>query len=467
MDLLKFQTRFLAAALAPDVDTAALSLARGNGKTHLAGFILANRLAETDGTECVLLAGSLSQARLTFRVVRGLLGEVEWKWADSATLCGARHPKTGTRLRVISSNARTALGLVGVPLVVGDEPGSWEVAGGALMFDALATAQGKPDSPLRVVLIGTRAPAASGWWIDLLDGGSGGSTHVTDLHCEDMARWDSWATIKRCNPLMWRFPASRKKLFEERDKARRSPAAKARFCSYRLNVPSRDSREVILSPDQWDAVTSRTPAGPDGRRPVCGVDLGESRAWSAAVAVWPSGYVESCAITNGATSLADQERADRVPSGTYAKLAEAGVLIQDEGRQVPRVEKLVELIRRWRPRGIICDRFKAASLVDARPGCEVSPRLTRWSECTSDLESTRRLALDGGMSIDPASASLLGVSMAVSTVVSDDQGNQRIEKGKNNTARDDVVAALVLAAGGLDRLTRRSSPYEIRLVRPA
>ena len=120
MDLLSWQRRFVTAANRPAIRTAALSLPRGNGKTTLAAWLLSERLRKVDGTECVLLAGSLSQARLTFRAARAFLGDDEWRFQDSATLCGARHPDTGTRLRVISSNAKTAMGLVGVPLVVGD-----------------------------------------------------------------------------------------------------------------------------------------------------------------------------------------------------------------------------------------------------------------------------------------------------------------------------------------------------------
>ena len=115
------------------------------------------------------------------------------------------------------------------------------------MADALTTAQGKPESSLRAILIGTRAPAARGWWIDLLAGGSEGSTHVTDVHCEDLDRWDRAAEIRRCNPLMWRYAESRAVLLEERDKARRDPRLKARFLSYRLNVPSADESKVLLT----------------------------------------------------------------------------------------------------------------------------------------------------------------------------------------------------------------------------
>ena len=41
------------------------------------------------------------------------------------------------------------------------------------MYDALVTAQGKPESRLRLIFVGTLAPSTtSGWWHDLIDGGS-------------------------------------------------------------------------------------------------------------------------------------------------------------------------------------------------------------------------------------------------------------------------------------------------------
>ena len=54
-------------------------------------------------------------------------------------------------------------------IVGNDEPGAFEVTGGTLMFDAAMTAQGKPGSPLRLIIIGTLAPAESGWWHDLVN----------------------------------------------------------------------------------------------------------------------------------------------------------------------------------------------------------------------------------------------------------------------------------------------------------
>ena len=39
------------------------------------------------------------------------------------------------------------------------------------MWDALTTARGKPGSPLKILLIGTLAPALSGWWAALIEDG--------------------------------------------------------------------------------------------------------------------------------------------------------------------------------------------------------------------------------------------------------------------------------------------------------
>ena len=72
-----------------------------------------------------------------------------------------------------------------------------------------------------------------------------------------MHRWDTAPEIRRCNPLKWTYPESRRKLFEERDDARRDPRLKAAFQSYRLNIPSRDDSAVLLTVEDWELATSR------------------------------------------------------------------------------------------------------------------------------------------------------------------------------------------------------------------
>ena len=304
LKLRPFQRRFLSRALADGVDTAALSIPRGNGKSFLAAEILTRCLTAGDplhvpGAEYLLLAGSIEQARIVFRFVRAALEPTStaYRWLDSLSRIAVTDRRDNTRLRVMSSNAKTAMGIVGCPLLVADEPGAWEVTGGTLMHDAIQTAMGKPGSALRVIYIGTIAPARGGWWPEMIEDGSHGSTYVQAL-AANPAKWDQWPEIRRTNPLTAVSATFRRKLLEERDAARRDSRLKARFLSLRLNVPTEDESSVLLTVDDWDRVEAR-PVGDAEGRPIMGLDLGGGRAWSAAVALWPSGRVEAFAVANG------------------------------------------------------------------------------------------------------------------------------------------------------------------------
>ena len=458
MQLRRFQERFIKAATAPGIDTAALSLPRGNGKSWLAGHLVSRILDPADklfrrGTESVLCAASIEQARICFRFAREVLEPTgRYRFLDSHTRIGIVHKGTNTRLRVIGSNGKTAMGLVGCPWVIADEPGAWETNGGTLLHDAIMTAMGKPGSPLRALFIGTIAPSMGGWWADMIADGTHGTTVVHALR-GDPAKWDRWPEIKRCNPLTAISADFRRKLLQERDAARRDSRLKARFMSYRLNIPSGDESTMLLTVDDWERVTAR-PVPERAGRPIVGVDLGAGRAWSAAVAVWRSGRVEAIAVAPGIPDLEAQEKRDRVPWGTYRKLARSGALRVAEGLRVQPPAALVHAVREaWgAPEVVFCDRFRLAELQDAAVGVPLVPRVARWSEAAEDIRAARRLALDGPLAVDPASRPLLATSLAAAMVANDDQGSVRlVKRGTNNTGRDDVAAALVLACGALSR----------------
>ena len=458
IELRPFQRRFLARALAPGTDTAVLSGPRGLGKSTLASFILSRCLTPGDelfveGAEYGLMAASLEQARLCFRPLRA---ELEprggYRFIDSVTRLGVTHVPTNTRLRVLSSNAKTAFGLVGMPLLVADEPGAYEVVGGQLMNDAIQTAQGKPGSPLRVIYIGTLAPAPSGWWHDLVDGGSRRSTYVMKFQ-GDPKRWDQWPEIRKANPLTNISPTFRRKLLEERDAARADTRLKARFLSYRLNVPTGDESTVLLTVEDWEQVVGRE-VGPARGRPIVAVDLGGGRAWSAAVAVFETGRMEAIAVAPGVPSIEAQEKRDRVPRGTYRTLVETGALRVAEGLRVQPPAQLGDMIfEKWgRPVSITCDRFRLNELADSVRGVPLLPRVSRWSESSSDIRALRKIARDGPLSCDESSRLLVAASLSQALVKNDDAGNTRlVKRGTNNTARDDVAAALVLASGAFQR----------------
>ncbi|WP_419942793.1 hypothetical protein [Candidatus Palauibacter sp.] len=450
-----FQRRFLRGALASGIDTAALSVPRGNGKSWLAAWLVARALRNgiPRGTEVLLCAASLEQARIVFRFVRSALEPLGgYRFLDSANRIGITHRESNTRLRVISSSGRTAMGIVGCPLLIADEPGAWEVRGGELMHDAIQTAQGKPGSPLRVIYIGTLAPALSGWWHDMIADGSRRSVYVQALQ-GDRKTWDQWPTIRKANPLCNIDARFRRKLLEERDEARRDTRLKARFLSYRLNLPTADESTVLLTVDDWERVTGRPVPAPNGP-PIVGVDLGGGRSWSAAVALTADGRGDCLAVAPGVPDIAAQERRDRMPRGTYQRLVDDGTLRVAEGLRVPPPSMLAAAIReRWgEPRGVVCDRFRLAELRDAAPRWRLSPRVARWSEATEDIRALRRMALDGPLSWDPGSRALMAASLAVAEVKNDDQGNHRlVKRTTDGESRDDVAAALLLAAGSLRR----------------
>ena len=293
----------------------------------------------------------------------------------------------------------------------------------------------------------------------MIDDGSHHTTHVTALTGQP-DRWDSWPEIRRCNPLTTISPAFRRKLLEERDAARHNPRLKARFLSYRLNVPSADESQTLLTVDDFQRMIGREV--PDRvNQPIVAVDLGGGRAWSAAVACWQGGRVEALAVAPGIPDLEAQEKRDRVPGGTYRALADRGLLDIAEGLRVQPVGALWAAIRdRWGiPVSVVCDRFRLPELQDVVQGeCPIEPRIARWSESTFDIRALRAGAGDGPLAVAPESRQLLAASLSVAMVKNDDQGNTRmLKRGTNNTARDDVAAALVLAAGAYQRAERHTA----------
>ena len=411
-----------------------------------------------NGDEVGLMASSLGQARIVFRYLRDWHEESGlFRWQDSANKLGVTLPaKPGhwktTKLTAFSSDGKTAMGIVKMPWVICDEPGAWEVNKGSLMADALFGALGKPGSRLRLLFIGTLAPALMGWWPNLVKDGTDedAETYVYLLQGNSKT-WDSWNTIRKCNPLVTIDPKFRKQLLIERDKARNDPQRKARFMSYRLNIPSKDESEMLLNLDDWEIALKRKIAEREDE-PIVGVDLGQGRAWSSAVAVWQTGRVEAFAVAPGIPSIEDQEKRDRVPPGTYQRLVDAGYLEVCDGKRVQPVKEFcVMLENKWPDvTSIICDRFRSAEMEDYTTA-PVDPRVTRWSEAAEDIRALRKWVKDGPLNIDKGSRKLITSSLMVATIKSDDQGNTRLVKNSANTARDDVAAALILAVGKAER----------------
>ena len=107
VELRPFQRTFIRHATAPGIDTAALSLPRGNGKSWLAAHLLTRCLTPRDslhvpGAEYLLCSGSIEQARLCFRFLRAELEPTGgYSFIDSTTRISVTHRPSNTRLRVL------------------------------------------------------------------------------------------------------------------------------------------------------------------------------------------------------------------------------------------------------------------------------------------------------------------------------------------------------------------------------
>ena len=112
------------------------------------------------------------------------------------------------------------------------------------------------------------------------------------------------------------------------------------------------------------------------------------------------------------------------------------------------------ILDRWGlPVRVLCDRFRLPELQDVIQGaCFIEPRVWQWSSASEDIRALRKIAVDGPLSVAENSRALLTASLSKALVKNDESGNVRMVKNdRNNRARDDVAAALVLAAGAFER----------------
>ena len=339
MKLKPFQRQFERAVEDDRYDTVAISGPRSLGKTYLLARTLMRCMTPGDvlhqrGKEYILGSATLKQARqITGYMKEWTDGNPEYRWVDSANRLECRHVPTDTHLTAISSNAKSSFGIVNVPLVCLDEPGALEIVGGEMLADSLFTAQGKVGSRLKVVLAGTLSPLAvdpGHWWYDLINGGSTPMVHVQHFRGE-LEGWDTWRVIQRANPLVNVDAHTRKVILAERDAARKDTRLKARFLSYRLNIPTPDEATVLLTKEEWGRVERREVPPREGK-PIVGGDLGHGRSWSAATALWPNGRVEAFACTPGLPDLTGQEAPRSRTKGRVLQTGGGGLIVGGGGQ---------------------------------------------------------------------------------------------------------------------------------------
>ena len=464
--LLPFQSSFVRAVCRQDnpPDVSALSCPRGSGKSWLAGRLVARSITPGDplfeaATENILVAASRAQAGITLEFLREALGEAEgYRWSKD----GVIHVKSRARVRVISSDSRRALGLgAHVRLIVCEEPASWPPTSGRRLWDAMLTSLGKRKT--QIIAIGTLAPAPvtgpASWWPSFVASGSGDGRHVSLLQA-DPEKWTDFDEVLKCNPVAAINPHLRRTLEREHAAALSSERAARPFKQYRLNLPGDpvDTQPLITS-SEWQRVVERQVPAVDGA-PIIGIDLGGTRSWSAACAIWPSGRIAAWALAPGLPSLSEQEAADQVAPDTYVSLARTGGLGVDEGQHVPSIDRLLARVWSWKPQVIVCDPFRVAELNQVVAGrARITERARGGGESTSNVQSLRSLLLDSNSGVTTSSRELIGSAFVQTSLTIDASGITKVTKSRGKRSRDDASAALLLAAG---EMARRPAPAELR-----
>lgn len=452
--VLPWQARFIRGAFRPGVQSAALSVARGNGKTALLSGIAA---ATLDGPlavprgETVIVASSFEQARISFEHVvafmrPALADPARWRVWDTAQQARIEDRRTGARVRCLGSDPRRAHGLAPV-LVLADEPAQWPPSTGERMVAALQTAAGKqPHS--RFVALGTRPADPEHWFAKLLAGAADYAQHHAARPDDPRFRVRTW---RRANPSLRHMPDLLDAIRTEARAARRDPGLLAAFEALRLNLGTDETAVAgLLDPGLWRVIEGE--AERDGPA-VWGVDLGTSSAQSAVACYWPeTGALDALAAFPGEPTLAERGVRDGV-AGLYRECARRGELIQTGGAAVCVESLLLAALERFgRPAAIVADRWRDAELRDALTAAGVPPaalvfRGQGFKDGGEDVRSFRRACAEGR--VTPARSLLLRAAMGEARTVSDPAGNAKLAKktegGRRSRAKDDAAAAAILA----------------------
>ena len=465
MKLFGWQKRFIRGAFGIDGD-AGLTLARGGGKTT---FTAALAAATLDGpllepmAETVIVASSFEQGLIAFRHIQHFMGDqladkARWRIQDSANRASIENRKTGSRLRVIGSDPRRAHGLA-PKLMLLDEVAQWPHTTIDRMLAALETSKGKiPGS--RALWLGTRAATPDHPFERALAGG----LEYPQIHA---ARPDDppfqRRTWRRANPGLDELPDLEIAIRREAARAKRDPAALAHFRALRLNMGVSDSVEsVVLDAGVWEGI--EVDAADRRGRYVLGIDLGQTAAMSAVAGYWPdTGTLDAFGVFPREPALQVRGLRDGVDR-LYVRMAERGELIQ-AGQKVSDVPALLlEVQERWgNPGAITCDAWRQGELIESLQACgfPTCPLITRrhgFYDGNVDLRAFRAACLDGR--VRPVRSLLLRSAMSGARTVGDAAGNVKLSKGgqgRRTRARDDAVAASILAVAEGRRLTARAA----------
>ena len=480
--LLPWQKRYLKGAFKPGVMDAAMSMARGGGKTTFTAAIAAatvdvgGPLVQPRASN-VVVASSFLQAKIAFDHVLAFLQPTLAKYGrgpkgryrvnDTVNSAMIKDTVTGASLKCIGSDAQRMMGNAPA-LVLADELAFWPAGNVDSMISALETSRGKLQDS-RVLYLGTRAASGQHPFEKML---LPGGADYRQVHAADPSDNPfSIRTWRKATPGLNHLPDLLDAIKKEAARAAKDGEKLASFRALRLNLGVSDVRESwLMDPDTWASIERDDT--PRVGRYYLGIDLGENASMTCAAGYWPeTGALAAIGVFPEQPDLLTRGHADGVGE-LYVRAAERGELYQ-AGELVSDPGELLRLsLELWgRPTKIVCDTWRRAKLKEILGNSEFPPtpievRRHGFLDGSEDVHEFRDAALDGHLF--PFPSLILRSAVAEARTIMDAAGNTKITKsgsGRRRSARDDAICAAIIAVAVGRRIANRPAAGLLELAR--
>ena len=456
------------------------SAGRGSGKSTLCALIVASYLLSKQKQSIFLFSGVHAQSRIVHEMTCELLDiptsqhikSSQWKSCVSHIRTEITNNKTGSHLKAMSGEAKTALGFL-PSLQIADECANWQEPSGENLFRSISSSVVKrPDS--KALLISTQAESPQHWFSKLLN----------DKDPSIFARCYSYTgkdwkgnleeALKKANPgLLEKNPfPDMKGLLSEARRAIADPTQEGSFSHFHLNSGARkDATSYLLAPEVFEQSVSEEVER--GSEYVLGIDLGENLSLTSACAYWwKTGRLESFSCLPTTPSIQERDKQGNHQGALI--LAYAQNELMTAGESVIDIDAfLATCFERWDdPALVIADSWRFPSVRDAlvRSGRGHVPieKYAMGKAIFGDIQLTRRAFFEG--KVNPAPNGLLTMSLRDSVTKIHSDGSETIEKVRGGRyLLNDPSSAMVLAVSAGRKIATanelRGEPMEPILVR--
>ncbi|RTL97469.1 terminase large subunit [Ancylobacter aquaticus] len=452
MEPLAFQEQFVRGVYGPvnehdrrRVRLAALSVARGNGKSALlAGLSLAHLLgpmAEPHG-ECYAAALDREQASVLYRMVRAYIEATPWMAAAVNIRDWHRQIEVEadrSTWSALTSDARKAHGLA-PSFWIADEVAQWR---SRELWDNLATGMGKRAQALGVT-ISTQAADDLHFFSEMLDAQPNPTVYV-QLHAapKDCALDDPKAW-RAANPALGAF-LNEDQFADAAARAIRSPSFQPSFRLLNLNQRIAAEGRFVEQAD-WDANGGTfDPTELEGMACYGGLDLSSTRDLTAFGLWFPEPGKLLVWHWVPSDTLAERAERDRVP---YPRWADEGWIEVTPGRATDRqaiVRRLADVRQSYDVRGIAFDRWRFEDLGKLLsdegielPMVEFVPGVKTYAPACDAFERAvleRRIGHNGNPLLRWQAGNVI--------VEQDAAGNRKPSKAKSLDRIDGIVTAIM------------------------